>query len=172
MGLRVKNFNILGVHWKTKIEGALPKKGGLGQFADLRGEGGLGKKEGVLFLRGGLIPQCTLCNSDNFRELIQNNTTHFLSEFISNNTDTFREILSHKTLFVRVRTKQYRHFQRVTNKQFIFMSSHHIPHVYPHLNFQYDTKFFSKNLILDINLHQSSPIETPRTQITRLNICY
>ena len=36
----------------------LPEKGGLGQFADLRG--GLAQKEGVVFLRGGLIPQCTL----------------------------------------------------------------------------------------------------------------
>ena len=35
---------------KNNIEGGLPKKGGLGQFADLRG--GLGKKEEVVFLRG------------------------------------------------------------------------------------------------------------------------
>ena len=35
----------------------LPKKRGLGQFVNLRG--GLGKKEGVVFLRG-LMPQCTL----------------------------------------------------------------------------------------------------------------
>ena len=35
----------------------MPKKGGLGQCADLRG---LGKKEGLVFFRGGLIPQCTL----------------------------------------------------------------------------------------------------------------
>ena len=33
----------------------LPEKEGLGQFADLRG--GLVEKEGVVFLRGGLIPQ-------------------------------------------------------------------------------------------------------------------
>ena len=39
---------------KTNIEGESPKKGrGLRQFVDLRGEGGgLGKKEGVVFLRG------------------------------------------------------------------------------------------------------------------------
>ena len=49
MVLRLKNFNILGVHWKiqlfwgghkkTTIEGGgLPKKGrGLGQFVNLRG---------------------------------------------------------------------------------------------------------------------------------------
>ena len=35
--------------------------GGLGQFADLMGEGGLAKKGGGVFERGGgLIPQCTL----------------------------------------------------------------------------------------------------------------
>ena len=46
----MKNFNIMGVHWKiryigirqgkTNIQGELPKKGELGQFADLRGGGG------------------------------------------------------------------------------------------------------------------------------------
>ena len=45
----MKNFNILGVHWKIQllgggihkkqIEGGLPKKGVLEQFADLRGKG-------------------------------------------------------------------------------------------------------------------------------------
>ena len=45
-------------------------------------------------------------NSYTFRELMQNNTTQFLSEFISNNTETFREILPHKTLFVRDYIKQ------------------------------------------------------------------
>ena len=40
---------------KTNIERGLPKKGGFGQFADLRG--GLGKKErGGGFLRRELIP--------------------------------------------------------------------------------------------------------------------
>ena len=73
MGLRMKNFNIMGVHWKIQFLSVgkkkqyiyicryredLPEKEGLGQFADLRG--GLAEKEGVVFLRGGLIPQCTL----------------------------------------------------------------------------------------------------------------
>ena len=51
----MKNFNIFGVHRKIQFlggggsqkanrEGGLPKKRGLGQFADLRG---LGKKRGV-----------------------------------------------------------------------------------------------------------------------------
>ena len=54
MGLMIKNFDVFGVHWKiwflggywkTNIEGGLPKKGGLRQFSDFRGQ--LGKKEGV-----------------------------------------------------------------------------------------------------------------------------
>ena len=66
----MKNFNILGVHWKiwllggssqkTNIKGRLPEKEGLGQPTDLRGawlERGGGVFEGV----GGLIPWCTLC---------------------------------------------------------------------------------------------------------------
>ena len=53
MALRMKNFNILGVHWNIRLLGGggvhknrwgrLPKKGALGQFVDLRWE--LGKKE-------------------------------------------------------------------------------------------------------------------------------
>ena len=43
---------------KNQYIGGLPKKGRLGQFADLTE--GLAKKRGVVFLRGGLIPQCTL----------------------------------------------------------------------------------------------------------------
>ena len=35
------------------IEGGLPKKGELGQFADLRGVGGLCKKEGGGIFEGG-----------------------------------------------------------------------------------------------------------------------
>ena len=65
MGLRMKNFNVVGVHLKIRflgsvhekpIQGELPKigrGGGLGQFADLRGGGGeLAKKRGVVLLRG------------------------------------------------------------------------------------------------------------------------
>ena len=43
---------------KTNLKGGLPKKGGVGQFANLRGDRP-GKKEGVVFF-GGLIPQCKL----------------------------------------------------------------------------------------------------------------
>ena len=47
----MKNLNTFGVHWKIIfLEGELPKKGGLGHFADLRG-GGLSKKDGVVVLR-------------------------------------------------------------------------------------------------------------------------
>ena len=65
MGLRMKFFYFVVVHWniwflggrggawKTSIEGGIAWKGGLGQFADLRG---LGKKDGVVFLKGGWYP--------------------------------------------------------------------------------------------------------------------
>ena len=62
MGLRMKNFNILGIPWKiqllggssqkTNIEGGLPKKGGLGQFGDL---GGAWQEGGGVF-EGGWYP--------------------------------------------------------------------------------------------------------------------
>ena len=72
MGLRMKNFNILGVRWKilflaknlgersrkTKIGGGIAQKRKLGQFADSRG---VDKKEGGGVFERGLIPQCTLC---------------------------------------------------------------------------------------------------------------
>ena len=61
MGLRLKNFDIMGVHWKIWFLGeALHEnqytgggcfKRGLGLFADLRK--GLEKKRGMVFLRGG-----------------------------------------------------------------------------------------------------------------------
>ena len=61
MVLRMKNFHILGVHWKiwllgegsqkTNTEGGeLPKKRGLGQFANLRGAW---KERGGLCFWGG-----------------------------------------------------------------------------------------------------------------------
>ena len=69
MGLRMKNFNITGVHWKIQFlgggggsrtnnipmyRGELTKKGGLDSL-QIWERDGLGKKE------WGLIPQCTLC---------------------------------------------------------------------------------------------------------------
>ena len=70
MVLRVKNFDIFGVHLKIRFLGGVTenqyrgenclKRGGLGWFSDLRG--GLARKREVVFSRGGgLIPQCTLC---------------------------------------------------------------------------------------------------------------
>ena len=44
---------------KDQYRGGLPKKGGLGQFVNLRG--GLARKRGDGIFDGGLIPQCTLC---------------------------------------------------------------------------------------------------------------
>ena len=61
-GLRNKNFNIMGVHWKIQflvgwftknqyVKGGLPKKGRLEQFSDLKGGRG-GVKRGEVFLKG------------------------------------------------------------------------------------------------------------------------
>ena len=57
----MKNFNIFEVHWgggggvsrKTNIKWEIAKKGGLGQFVDLRGRGGgLARKRGWCFWGG------------------------------------------------------------------------------------------------------------------------
>ena len=68
MVLRMKNFNIFGVHWKIRLLGGFTKnqyRGGnclkRGAWTVCRFNGGLGEKEGVVFLMGGLTPQCTLC---------------------------------------------------------------------------------------------------------------
>ena len=65
MGLRMKNFNILGVQWKIWLLGGeftknniaggdCLKKEGLNSFKIERGGGGgLARKRGVVFLRGG-----------------------------------------------------------------------------------------------------------------------
>ena len=66
MGLRMKNFNILGVHWTiwflggwfTKNQGGgLPKKG---DWTVCRFRGCLAREEGVVFLRGAHTPMCTM----------------------------------------------------------------------------------------------------------------
>ena len=50
-------------------------------------------------------------------------------EFIWNNTETSREIIPHKTVFVRVLLKQYLHFRGATiNTTHISQSSHHTIH--------------------------------------------
>ena len=87
-GLRIKNFNIMGVHWKINFLGRVhrktnvqrgdcPKKEGLGQFSDLRGA--FGKKQGLVCWRGrGLIPQCRLWqNGIFFHQLMQHSSFRF-----------------------------------------------------------------------------------------------
>ena len=56
----LSNLIFMEVYKKTIYRGELPKRGELGQFLGLRG--GLAEKEGLVFLMGGLIPQCTLCH--------------------------------------------------------------------------------------------------------------
>ena len=75
---------------KNRYTGGIAYEGGLGQFADLRGEG-LAKKRVVVFLREGLLPRCTLCASDNQMkdedkkiEIVQDNaSTHKGKEVIN-----------------------------------------------------------------------------------------
>ena len=75
-----------------------------------------------------IILEFTWNNSDTFSELIQNNTAHFLSEFISHNTETFRVIPPHKTLFLRAHIKPYWHFPIVNSKQYYAHFSGFISH--------------------------------------------
>ena len=57
----MKNPIFKGGSQKTNTEGRITQKGGLGQFADLWvGGGGLGKKVGVVFLRGVDTPMHTM----------------------------------------------------------------------------------------------------------------
>ena len=70
MGLRMKNFNILGIHKKIWLLGGefmknwyrrgdcLKRRGGA--WTVCRFKGGLGKKEGGGVFEEGLIPRCTL----------------------------------------------------------------------------------------------------------------
>ena len=71
MWLRMKNLNILGVHWKIRIlvrgftkkqyrEGDCPKRGA---WTICKFKRGLGKKEGVVFLRGVDTPMHTMTTS-------------------------------------------------------------------------------------------------------------
>ena len=97
MVLRMKNFNIFGVHWKSQLIGAggrevhekpiergkLPKNGGgLGQFADLRVGGCLARKWGVVLLRGRVISQCTLCHANIFMGKFEKNIHLSINKFI------------------------------------------------------------------------------------------
>ena len=74
MGLRMKKFNILGVHWKIRfLEGVTKnqyrggdylKRGRLGQFVDLRG--GIARKRWECFWGGGGVvdtPVHTMINN-------------------------------------------------------------------------------------------------------------
>ena len=69
MVLRMKNFNILEVHWKIWLLGGVQEKpieGGdclkRGAWTVCQFKGVLTRKSGVVFLRGAMIPQSTLCS--------------------------------------------------------------------------------------------------------------
>ena len=79
MLLRMKTFNILGVHWKIRLffggeGGGVTKNQYIGQDCLKRRawpvcwfKVGLTRKRGVLFLRGVLILQCPLCPPSFYR---------------------------------------------------------------------------------------------------------
>ena len=82
MRLRMKNFNIMGVHRKIRFLGGgftknryigrnCLKRGSLDSF---RFKGGLGKKEGNGVFEGCLIPQCTLWTREDYSYKISNST--------------------------------------------------------------------------------------------------
>ena len=56
--LNDKKFIFCAFTKKSDVKERGGRGGGGGEFADLRG--GLARKRGVVFLRGGLIPRCTL----------------------------------------------------------------------------------------------------------------
>ena len=85
MGLRMKNFDILGVHWKiwllggwssqkTNIEGGLPEKGGAWTVCKFKG--GLGKKEGDgVFEGGGWYPDAHYAELEQLFRVVQKKMT-------------------------------------------------------------------------------------------------
>ena len=90
MGWKMKNSNIFGVHWKIRglggrevhekpiYRGDWLLKGGLGQFADLRGMGGLARKrEGAGFFEGGWYPNVHYAR----RMVKHSNNCNYLSVF-------------------------------------------------------------------------------------------
>ena len=60
--------------------------GGLGQFADLRGE--LGRKEGGGVFEGALIPQCTLCLVNRRKNIHDSAITFMCQGEIKNDRDS------------------------------------------------------------------------------------
>ena len=62
--------------------------------------------------------------SESYYKMIQ----HILPESISNNTETFTQILPHNILFVRVHITQYWHFWRVTTKYYYTHFSNFFSH--------------------------------------------
>ena len=77
----MKNFNIFGVHWKSNVEGGLPKKGGAWTVCRFKGREGRGRdlarKRGGGVLEEGLIPQCTLWHTHTYTHTSRDNTGYF-----------------------------------------------------------------------------------------------
>ena len=87
MGLRMKNFNTMGVHCKTQFlgEGRLQKNQYIegnclkrGAWTVCRFKEGLAKKRGVGGRGQGVIPQCTLWLSEDLKKSADNARYRFL----------------------------------------------------------------------------------------------
>ena len=66
----MKNPSFTGVTKNQYIRRNCLKRGGLDSL-QFKGDGGeLAEKEGVVFLRGGLIPQCTLLVGQGFKAIL------------------------------------------------------------------------------------------------------
>ena len=97
MTLRMKKFNIFGVYWKIQLlggggdlekpiyRGDCLKKGRFGQFVGLRGVGH-GKKEGVVFLKGGWYPNARYDYSVPF-VVIENRFTKIKFKYFNGDCD-------------------------------------------------------------------------------------
>ena len=73
MGVYWKNETLRGDGFtKNQYRGGDCLKGGLGQFADLKGS--WHKRWGSVFEEGGLIPRCTLCSHWKLTDFLHNAT--------------------------------------------------------------------------------------------------
>ena len=69
------------------IGGDCLKRGGLGQFVGLRGGAWLGKKEGVVFLRGVDTPMLTMIKLSYLELVIDNRFTKIKFKYFNGNCD-------------------------------------------------------------------------------------
>ena len=94
MGLRMKNFNILGVHWKIRLLGGEFTKNRYREGNYLKSLGGAWQERGVWCFWGGWYPDATmtlLVNLQSIRENIHDKNDSQISQLllfgVSSNND-------------------------------------------------------------------------------------